>query len=195
MKRKFLAASEELVSRVSKMAKSKHLTLFGVVNEALEQVLRAEGMGKRLPEILDEYSIVKMAKEAGSLLITEDLLHPILDEAFERRRDDLMKSWRETGQWFGRFFSVQFPDRDRIEVLDKVARTLIWGASDVTVSRRGGSFALRCIGPRLGSAYTFLLASFVEGLVEAFGYSVVERDVSRGVIFLTFAEAGHERKG
>ena len=48
MKRKMLAAREDLVDSVSALANRRGLTLFGVTNEALEQVLKVNELGCRL---------------------------------------------------------------------------------------------------------------------------------------------------
>ncbi len=187
VKRRFLAAREDLVGGVSSIAKDRHLTLYGVVNEALQQVIRVEAMKRTLNEVVDEYMVVKTAKETGSIIVAEELLHPIVEKAYAREREPILKAWYEQGLWYGKIFPTQFPNQDPLRVLEKVMQTLIWGTSDLAVSRERDGPVLRCIGPRFSQAYTVLLATFLEGMIHAQGYQTMNKDVSRGVILITFS--------
>jgi hypothetical protein len=157
-----------------------------MVNEAIEQAIRAEKLGKTLSEIVGEYEIIKMARESGFSIILEELLFPIIEKVYARDKGALTKAWYESGQWYGKFFSVKFPDIGPLGVFDKVIRTLLWGVSDFAILRSGSGFMLRCISPRLKASYTELLTAFLEGVAHSLGYSVAKKDVLKGVIFLNF---------
>lgn len=186
MKRKFLAARADLADAVSSIAQERHLTLFGVVNEALQQVVRADEVKQSIAEIMDNYTVLKTARETGSLVIAEDLWYPLLERAFPAEREALLKAWHEHGLWYGKVFPAKFPGEDPVKVVERVLQALLWGSSEVALLASSEAMTLRCIGPRFTEAYTVLLASFLEGVAESLGYSAGGRDVSRGVILMTF---------
>lgn len=188
LKRKFLAARADLADAVSSIAQERHLTLFGVVNEALQQVVRADEVKQSIAEIMDAYTVLKTARETGSLVVAEDLWYPLLERAFAIEREALLKAWYEHGQWYGKVFPAKFRAEDPVIVLEKVLQALLWGTSDVALLATGEGLTLRCIGPRFTGAYTMLLASFLDGMAESLGYVVDRKDVSRGVILMTFSK-------
>jgi hypothetical protein len=184
-RRKFLAAREDVVDRVSQIAKLKHLTLFGLVNEALEQMAKAHRLNRSLSEIIDEYEILNLAKSTGSVILPGDLWRLMLESVGKRNVNDLLKAWHETGRWYGTMVQAQFSSEDKFKAAERVLKTLLWGCSDLAITRGGDSVLLRCIGPRFSQFYTNLLASFMEGMLSSYGYSAVKKDISRGVIILT----------
>jgi len=188
LKRKFLAARADLTDVVSAIAQERHLTLFGIVNEALQQVIRAGEVKQSISEVMDAYMVLKTARETGSLVISEDLWYPMLERAFSTEKEALLKAWHEQGRWYGKVFPAKFPGEDPVKVAEKVLQALLWGTSEVALLASQESMTVRCIGPRFTEAYTMLLASFLEGVAESLGYAVERRDVSRGVILITFGK-------
>lgn len=187
MKRRFLTARSDLVDRVSTIAKDKHKTLYWVVNDALDQFLRAEGMGQSLAEIIDEYSILKKAKEIGSIIVmAEGLWYSMLESVFEGNKESLIKAWYNTGLWYGKYLSAEFLGQEPLKAIEKVLKVLLWGTSDLAIVRSGEQVMVRCIGQRFPLSYTMLLASFLEGVGNAIGYETVRKDISRGVILIAF---------
>ena len=49
VKRKMLAVREDIAEQIVSIAKGRGLTLFGLVNEVLEQAVRAHKMGLTIP--------------------------------------------------------------------------------------------------------------------------------------------------
>ena len=186
--RSFLAARKDIVQRLSEIAKAKHLTLFGLVNEALEQMIRVNLVNKNLKDIVDEYEVIALAKNTGSLILLGDLWQPLIVKSQEAGEGTLAteRAWHEAGHWYGRLIKTEFSEGDRLETLGNALRVLLWGSSDFSVTRNKGTILLRCIGPRFPQPYTELLAHFLEGIFSAYGCALAKRDVSRGVIMLMF---------
>ena len=189
VKRRFLAARSDLVEQVSAIAKGEHKTVYGVVNEALEQFVKAEGMGRSLAEVIDEYSVLKKAREIGSVIImAEGLWYQMLESVFEGSKDSLIKAWYNTGLWYGKYFAAEFLGQEPFKAVEKVLKVLLWGASDLAVIRSEDQVMVRCIGQKFPLSYTMLLASFLEGIGNALGYKTVGKDVSQGVILIAFKQ-------
>ncbi|MEM2926680.1 MAG: hypothetical protein QW220_00115 [Candidatus Bathyarchaeia archaeon] len=186
MGRKFLAAKENLVEALSRLAKEKHLTLFSLVNESLEQTLRVEGFKKSLREVIDEYEALAIARETGFIIVMGEGLYSLIEKYYQEDRDGMIKVWYDQGSWYGRILPAQFLEKDGFNALEKFMRTIVWGLSEFTLSKIDNSLILRCIGPRLPESYTHLLAAFLEGLMHSLGYRTQSKDISRGIVFLTF---------
>lgn len=186
LKRNFLAARQDFVVRVRDMARRKNLTIYALVNETLEQLLRAEEIGVPLSEIVDWYFLVKVAREGGFTLTSESLLFYVLEKVFKEENDSLADMFYETGEWLGKYCLVRFTGEDPIRVFEKIVRGLFYEISEFGISKNSDEILVQCIGSRLTGSYTTLLSVFLEGVMHAFDYSVVNKDVSRGIIALTF---------
>ncbi|MEM3736581.1 MAG: hypothetical protein QXJ75_00600 [Candidatus Bathyarchaeia archaeon] len=186
MRRKFLAAREDLVDKLSKIAQEKNVTLFGMVNEVLEEFIRSEENGQSLREVVDSQLILKMAKEAGLILVTENFWNYILDKGFENDKEVLDEMWRSTGQWFGRCCKIRLPSESPLGTLERAMRALPWNISEVNITRSKDGGNVTCIGSRLSLPNTTLLAAFMIGFMDSFGYTLSSRNISRGIISLDF---------
>lgn len=174
------------MDQIGEIAKRENFTLFGLVNETLEQAVRADRLGTSLSDIVDEYSALKMAKESGFILVSEGLFYQVLDWVFEERREDLEKLWYTFGQWFGKYHSAKFPQEDQLRMFEKVMKTLTWEASEFSLTQSADTVNLRVIAPRFPLSHSVLLSSFFKGVMQTFGLSPSRNEISPGVIFLTF---------
>jgi len=185
--RKFLAAREDLVEKIKNLAKKKNLTLYALINETLEQVLKAEEAEKTLAEIVDEYQTLKMVKEAGFILTPSNLIYPILEKTFKDEEKNLTKIWFENGEWFGKYCKTMFPNQNHQKFLEKILNTIFWDLSDCTINQNNNDeISIKCVSSRYTSSYTHLLVSFILGMMKPYNYQPIKKDVSRGIVALTF---------
>jgi len=190
LKRKVLAAREDLVDQILEIAKQKNLTVFGITNDALKQVIRAEEMGLTLRDVVDHYEAIKTAREAGFILAIESLWYDVVNRAYQREGDRMLKKWYEAGQWYGKYYMVK--NQHPIKAFKKDVYMSIWDVSELSVTDVGDNVLVRCISPRFPLSYTRLFSSFLEGVFNVFGYKCVERDISKGVIRLSFKKSSGE---
>ncbi|MGB9740239.1 MAG: hypothetical protein ACP5IM_01820 [Candidatus Bathyarchaeia archaeon] len=194
MKRKMLAAREDLVDSVSALASRRGLTLFGVTNEALEQVLKVNEMGCRLSDVVREFEVFKAAKESGFVLVPEGLLYEAMERAYRENGDWMIAKWFETGEWCGKCFSLR-DFEDKVDGLKRHLRGFFWNAKDLEiVDADDGAFSVRCVSPRFPESYTTFLSAFLEGVFKALGYACVERHIAKGFIHLRFSQPVKEAK-
>jgi len=186
LKRKFLAARGDLVDRVMAIARRKNVTLFGMINETLEELIRSEETGNNLREIIDNQLMMRIAREAGFTFITEDLWNHALDKIFEEDAETLKEMWYNSGQWFGKYCRTMFPNESPSSILEKIIRTLFWNISEVNITQNSDAVAVVCIGSRLPYSYTVLLSTFIIGFLESFDYTSSHKSISKGIISLNF---------
>lgn len=186
MKRKFLAARGDLVDKLNAIAKRKNVTLFGMVNEVLEEFIRIAEAGQNLHTIVDDQQIIKVAKEAGFTVTTENLWDYTLDKIFEKDNKALNEMWNTTGQWFGKYCKIRFPTNDPLEILERTMRALFWNVSEINTTHDSDEIRITCIGSRLSYSYTVLLSAFIIGFMESLNYTPYDQNISKGIISLNF---------
>jgi len=181
LKRKMLAAREDLVDKISEIARERG-TLYDYINETLQEAIRANSLGFSLKEIIDERWIIEVAKDSGFTPIPERLWFDLIERAHQRLGKRWMeKLWYETGQWYGRYYGDLNKFKD-------VIKNLMWDISEFEVSSTDGNLIVRCISSKFSHSYSELFSSFLEGVLNALGYDFVGGDVLKGVINLKFKE-------
>lgn len=188
MGRKFLAAKEELVKRLRNLAKNKNITLYGLTNQTLEQVLLAEDLGEELPEIIENYRVIKMAKENRSVLIPEKVWHLVLEKAFEHTGDSLKEVFYDSGQWYGKYFSTVLSNVNSLREIKSFLGAMFWNVSNLDLKEESDKIILKLIEPNFSLSHTQLLSTMLEGIMHSLGYATQERNVSKGLVLLTFTK-------
>jgi len=181
-RRKMLAAREDLVDKVSEIARDRG-TLYDYVNETLEEAIRANSLGLLLKEIIDERWVLESAKDAGFTLVSERLWYDLVERAYQHWGKRWMKDlWYETGQWYGRYYGDLNKFRD-------VIKSIVWDLSEFEITSEDGALIVRCISPKFSPSYSDLFSKFLEGALKVFGYELTGGDVLKGVINLRFKES------
>jgi len=188
MGRKFLAAKEELVGKLALIATARSKTLYGLTNDIIEQVMRANDMGEELPEIISNYRIIKMARQSRSVLIPERIWYLILEKVFEKNDDSFKEIFYDSGLWYGKYFSTVLTDIHSVEGIKSALQTIFWNASNLEVAQNGDKIILRCIEPNYTDSHTYFLSTMLEGIMHSLGYLTGEKNIFRGLIMLTFTK-------
>ena len=110
MNRKLLAVRADIAEKLAEIAKKKNLTLFALVSEALEQLVKAESRGESLQKILENHLALAAAREAGFTLIPETIWTNLVEKVFQSEEKAMAEAWRETGEWLGRYFKTVEPE-------------------------------------------------------------------------------------
>jgi hypothetical protein len=186
LERNFLAARKDFVVRVRDIAKKRNQTIYALVNEALEQLLRAEEMEVSLPEIVDGYYFFHLAQESGFTLTNESLLFHVLEKVFEEDSKSLTDMFYKTGEWLGKYCKVRFSGENQLLTIEKMVKNLFREITDFDITKNSDEILVQCIGSRIPNSYTTLLSTFIEGIMHTFEYSTIKRDVSKGIISLKF---------
>lgn len=190
-----LAAREDLVDQVGEVAGRKGFTLFGVTNEALEQVLKLDKMGLRLSDVVREYEVFRAAKDVGFVLVPESLLYETMEKAYRDSRNWMIKKWFEIGEWCGKYYSVR-DSGNKLEGLKKDVCGFFWNVREFDVVKNGDDEVfVRCVSPRFPESYAVFLSRFLEGAFSGLGYACVEKHVTKGFMQLKFQALKDETSG
>ena len=190
IRRKTIAAREDLIERASNVAKEKGFSFYAFVNEILDLALQTENMGISLRNLVEERGLLKVAKEAGFVLGLETLWYEMADIAYEKAKRKTLNCWIESGEWLAKRY-MSSAAKEPFLSFAKDLESFIWNASELDVEIEKGSVSIRIISPKFSEAYTILLATFLESALKTFGYVRFNKDVTRGTIRMR----AHRRNG
>ena len=184
-RRKMLAADEDIANKIVEMAKRREWTVYQTVNEILEQALRADGMGLFLADVVDEREMIEKAKKMGFTFAVENLLYDVVDMAYTKDKKRLSEMWLEVGRWYGKFFSSRADDG--VDAFTEAMSLLTLGNSVFKIEKgRGNSVSVSCVGEGFTPGFTEVYSLFMEGIFEALGMELVNKENSDGIIRLRF---------
>jgi len=176
-------AREDLMKRISEMAKQRGYSLYHLINEILELTIKAEDAGVSLRKAVEEREVLKTAKETGFILGLENLWYEMANLAYQRARRKTLKSWFEAGVWLAKRYATSEIE-DPFKAFAEDLEAFTWNAPEFSLERAGRAVSVRIISPRFPESYTLLFEAFLEGGLEAFGYEIADKEVARGTIRL-----------
>jgi len=189
VKRKMLAARDDLVDKISEIASSKGFTLFGMTNNMLELAVKADGMGISLEEAVENYELIKAARDASFTLVLESLLYETAEVACGVEKDKTSKAWLEAGVWFAKQYITRGIEAP-FETIGRDLKAFSWNIPELIIEKLDNQVTVRVLSPRFTESYTLLFAHFLEGILETFGYKITYKEVGRGNIRLEASERG-----
>ncbi len=184
-----LAAREDLADKVSKIASSRGYTLFSMVNNLLELAVIVDAMGISLEEAVDNYRIMKAVKNASFTLVLESLLYDTAEMAYQKSKEKALNTWFDAGVWIGRQY-ISRGAEDPFMTIRRDLTAFSWNTPEFTMERRENEVSIRVLSPRFLESYTLLFNRFLEGILEALGYSITYKEVGRGNIRLEATKKG-----
>jgi hypothetical protein len=183
VRRKSFAAREDLLDEMNKVARQGDLSLYRFLNQIFELTLRANEMGVTFSNLLDSRELLKDAMEGGFTLGLESLWYEMAEIAYAKAKNKTLSAWFDAGVWFAKRYVTGETD-EPFEVFKKDLKDFTWNVPELDVDNKSDTVSVRIVSPRFTEAYTFLFLSFLEGALDAFGYKVDSKEVSRGLIRL-----------
>jgi len=182
---KLIVVPSRLVERLRAVAAKQGVHLSRYAAEALEQALRAEGLGTSLREAVDMYRLVEIQRGAGAVQISRSSLEQLVGELYSGNGEDLRRIWREAGRWYGEYLRTKLNDDGVLGFFEK-ALLVSWDLDEVEVRDDGGAVTLRCTSFMMPLEVTELLISYISGVMSSLGYEELDRDYLRGMATLRY---------
>jgi len=189
VKRKTFVAREDLMKSISKIAKRRGYSLYDIVNEVFELTIKAEDAGVNLRNAIEEQGVLTTAKEAGFILCQESLCYDMAEFAYKKAKTKTLKSWFNAGVWLAKRY-VTSEIEDPFEAFKRDLEAFTWNAPEFNMEKTEKEVSVRIISPRFPESYTLLYQSFLKGILETFGYKIVDKEVTRGGIRLKAIRKG-----
>lgn len=183
IKRKTLFAREDLVNRLLSIAKQQGRSLYGLVNEIFELVIRAEDLGVNLQKAFEERWILKKARKDGFILVPEGLWYEMAEIAYQNSKDETLKRWFEAGVWLAKRY-MEVESEEPLEAFKRSLKAYSWNMEEMLIEEENEKISIRIISPRMPETYAKLYSTFIEGALNTFGYKIAKKEVSFGNIRL-----------
>lgn len=180
-----LAADAKLANRIVELAKRRESTVFSMVNDILEEALRADQMGLSLSEIIDGRETLEKAMKMGFTFTVEKLLYDVVDLAYSKNKRGISEMWFDTGKWYGKYFSNR--SNDGVDAFSEAMDLMTIGKSVFNIEKtRGDGIRVSCVGESFTPGFIEVYSLFIEGVFETFGMTLEEKENSEGIIRLRF---------
>ncbi len=186
--KRLVAIPGDLLTRLMEVANKQGKPFQTLLSQVVSGGLRALESGHSLEAVVDFYELIDMVRSSGAALIPVDLCSYMVTRLCETERENMTKTWREAGSWYGKYLSSRFPARDTPEMLGKLLSATRWDLREVMMTREGSKVKFRCIAPHLPEDSTYLLAAFVEGAMASSNNKVVSSEILKGMILQVFEQ-------
>jgi len=184
--KKLILAPSDLIAELMEISNREGKTFYSFVGEVFEQALRVYGLGHTLQEVVDFFELMETQKASGAVITPVDMLTYLIGRLYPSERETLLERWFESGQWFGKYLSARFHDRDQVEEFGRLLAVSRWDLKEVEVREDGSVVRVRCVSPLLPLENTELLSRFIVGVMDSLGYKPRKEDCLRGIILLEF---------
>lgn len=182
---KLIVVPTRLVERLREVAVRQGVSLSSYTVEALEQALRAEGLGTSLREAVDLYRLMLIQRGAGAVYMPRSSLEHLVRVLYPENGEELRRIWYEAGRWYGEYLHTKLRDDD---ILDFFERALLvsWDLDETEISNDDGGVTLRCTSFMMSLESTELLINYISGVMRSLGYEELERDYLQGMATIQY---------
>lgn len=181
-----------MAQKIIETANRKGMTVYNFTNEILQQAIRAESMNRSLPEIVERFRVLEIARDSGVVFVRNDMLLYMVDRLYQQGKEELFQKWYEFGHWYGKYLQIKINDGAPLDMLEELLETCACKPSEVRINRDGDKLSVNTLSPNDSSEYTELVSRFLEGILHSFGYETKSRDVSKGLLTLEFEKANSD---
>lgn len=183
---RFVPVREDLLDRVIEISKREDKPVSAIVQEALEEAVKAYELRGSLREMIAEYTLIKTLKETGAVIVPADVLYYPTEKLFQSEGEALLEKWYSAGQWYGKYLQAKFRDQDVVEVFKNILLTCAWNITELGFSKNEGIIEFRCVAPSLSKESTELFSKYLEGIMNSLGYKTRKKDSLKGFILAEF---------
>ncbi|MCL2135633.1 MAG: hypothetical protein FWH37_08865 [Candidatus Bathyarchaeota archaeon] len=174
----------DLLDKVAKMARSRGETITKFLEESLIQATKVASTGYDLKELGQFFEVMYAQKVLGGAFVPLEVSNFLTTVALKNDKEALVSVWFESGKWYGKYLKERFDDP--VKALEVFLAASRWDLSEVEAKCFGATMRVRCISTVLSEEASMLLARFVEGIMQSFGYKMQKSDVLKGMVVLDF---------
>lgn len=182
--RKLILVRNDLLEQAAKITAKEGRTLFSFTNEVFEQAIEAYKMQVTLDEALKFYKIINIGKNMGCLLVPYDVFKHMAKRLCTIERKELLAEWYESGLWSGNYLKMRFHDQNPLTVVQSFLKAGVWSLDEFSINAREEKIDVKCFSPNLTLECTEMLAKFLEGILNALGYTIKSNTRLRGIIMM-----------
>lgn len=189
---KLIVVPSSLVERLKTVATMQGIPLSKYIAEAMEETLRADGMGISLSEAVDLYHLMQVQRGASPVFLPRSSFEHLIRALYPAKEEELKKIWFESGRWYGEYLRTKLKDDNVVNFFEK-ALLISWDLDEVEIKNDNGGITLRCTSFTMSLESTDLLIRYISGVMSSFGYAEKNKDYLRGMATIKYeAEPGRK---
>jgi len=182
--KKLVYVNYGLLEEVAKLSRNRGETITKFVEEALTQTVKVTRAGYDLKQLGQFFEILHAQRILGGVFVPLEVLNFLTSVALKDDKSSLANVWFESGKWHGKYLKERFSDP--MAALELFLEASRWDLSEVEVKPSHLTARVRCTSAVLSEEATHLLARFIEGIMQGFGYQLQKSDLLKGMIALEF---------
>lgn len=199
MKRKMLAAREDLANQLKDIAERRGVTLYALTNQLLRHAVKMDELDFTFGKAVSEGEVFQTAKNTGFILCPENLLYDVMERLYSDEKEWVTEKWYTSGEWCGKYYQVKYSEAALQQFIEDMPN-FFWNITELkTLNNQKEGIEqerlLQCLIPRFPKSYTTLFASFLEGALSSMGYPCKRKTVSKGIIKINFETSEEEGEG
>jgi len=184
--KKLVSVSYDVVEGISRAARERGETITKFSEEALAQAVKVTSAGYDIRQLGQFFEVMYAQKILGGAFVPLDVLNFLTTMACKIDKDAIANVWFESGKWHGKYLAERF--YDPLKALEDFLNASRWDLNELDVKRFGVMSRVRCVSTVLSDDGTLLLAKFVEGIMQGFGYKLQKCDLLKGLIIQEFVD-------
>jgi hypothetical protein len=191
-----IAVSDEIATRLSKMAAKENRTAYSLANDLLDQALKISEKDGRPEEIYGAWIMNRIGKDVGAFQwIGRNLMEQFVKEYGHVDPEKFSRMWNEAGFNFGVYLQICFPTiEDAVSLVHQLKQSFTIGRVDLVenvseIVDGDDSFSLSIVASLSAELLTYL-SDYWRGLLRAYGLEVVESKIVVGAVKLRFVSQG-----
>lgn len=182
---KLIILPRRMVEGLKEAAERAGVPLTRFASEALEEAVRAEGMGVPLGEAVELYRMMRVQRDAGIIQVSRSIMEHLVSKLYGEIGEELERLWFEEGRWYGEYLKAKLKDERILEFLERVLEAA-WNLDEAEIGSEEGLVRVRCVSFNMSLEATELMISYISGLMSTLGYEEVGRDSLRGLATLEY---------
>jgi hypothetical protein len=184
--KKLVYVNYDLVEDITKAARKRGETITKFLEEALTQAVKVTTAGYDIAQLGRFFEVMYAQKILGGAFVPLDVLNLLTTVACKHDKESISNAWFESGKWHGKYLKERF--YDPVKALESFLEASRWDLNEVEVKRFGTASRVRCVSTVLSDEATQLLARFIEGIMQGFGYKLQKCELLKGMIVQEFAD-------
>lgn len=187
MGRTNIAVDDAVADELSQEASRENKTQYALANEALLAVMEVTKAGGNPKQVYPSWKFVSMMKDAGCLVLPEDLVEKLVHRMFQVDKEWLLRTWYEEGSRLGNFLKMTaLKPEDLGDVIEKFQVLLpaqkIEFKKTVTSDSGDLVYEIHAMGTGISIESTSCAEQLIRGLLSSYVLTIIESNVARGII-------------
>ena len=186
-KRKFIAVYEDLAEQIMAYAQLYNKTVPEFMNDLFIFNLKIFNLGETHETVLDKLEIWHKINQYNLFLIDENIIYESLNVINDDAKKGIYGVVKNTGIWYGKYFLQN--SEDYLNDFISFIKLLHFNASDVILHEMNNkNLSIYVNNSNYSLEFTNVLSMFIINVITEFGYKLMHKNITNGIIQLFFLE-------